>query len=62
MLLPVYEIQDAEFARRPAKSVPSLAEQAWSHEDPTISASISASLSTRSLISALATRRNAGQC
>src|SRR5882724_11648318 len=26
MLLPVYEIQDAEFARRPAKSVPSLAE------------------------------------
>jgi hypothetical protein len=30
MLLPVYEIQDAEFARRPAKSVPSLAEQAWS--------------------------------
>ena len=33
MLLPVYEIQDAEFARRPAKSVPSLAEQAWSHED-----------------------------
>jgi hypothetical protein len=46
----------------PAKSVPSLAEQAWSHEDPTISASISASLSTRSLISALATRRIAGQC
>src|SRR5258705_3969543 len=62
MRLPVYEIQDAEFARLPCEIGAVAGREAWSHEDPSISASISASLSTRSLISALATRRIAGQC
>src|SRR6266481_10105523 len=62
MLLPVYQIQDAEFARLPCEIGAVAGREAWSHEDPSISASISASLSTRSLISALATRRIAGQC
>src|SRR5712664_1279384 len=52
MLLPVYQIQDAEFARLPCEIGAVAGREAWSHEDPSISASISASLSTRSLISA----------